>query len=172
MQAGASRLSQLAIRISSQGMMDICNQMIMNIQQFMPEEMWIEMSGDESPQSTLLTPDMIVGTFNYQVSDGSLPYDKTALLEVWKEIMFGIAQDPELRQSYSIDKVFEHVAELGGAKNISTFKKPPPPPQPPQQQTPFAPGAPPEGQVPIGPGMPAGPPPAMLPPPAPMQQPM
>jgi len=169
MQAGASRLSQLAIRISSQGMMDICNQMIMNIQQFMPDEMWVEMTGDEGPESTLLSPDMIVGTFNYQISDGSLPYDKTALLEVWKEIMFGVAQDPELRQNYSIDKIFEHVAELGGAKNISSFKKPPPPPPPPQAQGPFAPGQPPEGQVPIGPGMPAGPPQAMLPPPAQMQ---
>jgi hypothetical protein len=168
MQAGASRLSQLAIRISSQGMMDICNQMIMNIQQFMPQEMWVEMTGDEGPQSQLLTPDMLVGTFNYQISDGSLPYDKTALLEVWKEIMFGIAQDPELRQSYSIDKVFEHVAELGGAKNISSFKKPPPPPQP-QQAGPFAPGQPPEGAMPAGPALPQ--PPLALPPPQ-MQQPM
>lgn len=152
MQAGASRLSQLAIRISSQGMMDICEQMIMNIQQFMPQEMWVEVSGDEGPQSTLMTPDMLVGSFNYQLSDGSLPYDKTALLEVWKEIMFGVAQDPELRQTYSIDKLFEHVAVLGGAKNIASFKKPPPPPQ-----MPFAPGQPPQGAVPAGPALPAPP---------------
>ncbi len=167
MQAGASRLSQLAIRISSQGMMDICNQMIMNIQQFMPEEMWAEMTGDEGPVSTLLSPDMLVGTFNYQISDGSLPYDKTALLEVWKEIMFGVAQDPELRQQYSIDKIFEHVAELGGAKNISSFKKPPPPPQP--AQTPFAPGQPPAGAMPAGPALPA-PPQMALPAPGPQMQ--
>jgi len=76
--------------------------------------------------------------------------------------MFGIAQDPELRQTYSIDKVFEHVAELGGAKNISSFKKPPPPPQP--QAGPFAPGQPPAGAVPAGPAMPA-PPQLALPPP-------
>jgi len=172
MQAGASRLSQLAIRISSQGMMDICGQMIMNIQQFMPQEMWVETTGDEGPESSLMSPDMLVGTFNYQISDGSLPYDKTALLEVWKEIMFGVAQDPELRQTYSVDKIFEHVAILGGAKNIASFKKPPPPPMPAGPPAgPFAPGQAPEGQMPIGPGMPAGPPQALLPPPQ-MQQPM
>jgi len=172
MQAGASRLSQLAIRISSQGMMDICGQMIMNIQQFMPQEMWVETTGDEGPESSLMSPDMLVGTFNYQISDGSLPYDKTALLEVWKEIMFGVAQDPELRQTYSVDKIFEHVAILGGAKNIASFKKPPPPPMPAGPSAgPFAPGQAPEGQMPIGPGMPAGPPQALLPPPQ-MQQPM
>jgi hypothetical protein len=40
MQAGASRLSQMAVRISSQGMTDMAEQMLMNIQQFMPDEMW------------------------------------------------------------------------------------------------------------------------------------
>jgi hypothetical protein len=174
MQAGASRLSQLAIRISSQGMMDICGQMIMNIQQFMPQEMWVEVTGDEGGQSTLMTPDMLVGEFNYQISDGSLPYDKTALLEVWKEIMFGVAQDPELRQTYSVDRIFEYVATLGGAKNIASFKKPPPPPQAPAG--PFAPGQPPAGAVPAGPALPSPPRLALPAPPQagspPMQQPM
>lgn len=154
MQAGASRLSQLAIRISSQAMFDIADQMIMNIQQFMPEEMWIEISGDEplmGQTSTLLKPDMIVGSFNYQISDGSLPYDKMAMLETWKEIMFGIAQDPELRQAYSINRIFEHVATLGGAKNIESFRKAL------DQQPSFAPGQPPEGAVPAGPALPSPP---------------
>jgi len=106
------------------------------------------------------------------VSDGSLPYDKTALLEVWKEIMFGVAQDPELRQEYSVSKIFEHVAELGGAKNISSFKKPPPPPPPPQAQSPFGPGQAPPGAVPAGPALPQPPQMALPPPQVPMQQPM
>lgn len=151
MQAGASRLSQMAIRISSQAMVDITDQMIMNIQQFMPEEMWIEMSGDDNMPggSTLLKPDMIVGTFNYQISDGSLPYDKLAMLETWKEIMFGIAQDPELRQAKDIVKVFNYVATLGGAKNIRQFDR--------EQQPGFAPGQPPQGAVPAGPALPSPP---------------
>ena len=66
---------------------------------------------------------MLVGSFNYQISDGSLPYDKTAELETWKEILFGVAKEPELRMEYSIAKIFQHVAELGGAKNIDSFKK-------------------------------------------------
>lgn len=150
MQAGASRLSQIAVRISSQGFMGLAEQMISNIQQYMPNEMWVEMTGDDGqPMSSLLTPDMIVGSFNYQISDGSLPYDKMALMEVWKEVMMGVAQDPELRSRYDIGKIFDHVAVLGGAKNISSFEK--------QQQV-LPPGqAAPEGSVPIGPAMPAAP---------------
>ena len=148
MQAGASRLSQLAIRISSQAMDDMCGQMLLNIQQFMPDEMWLELSGDETgPVSTLLTPDMIAGSFNYQISDGSLPYDKTALLETWKEILTAVMQDPELRQAKDVQKIFDHIAELGGAKNIKQFNR---------QQT-FAPGQPPAGAMPAGPAQPAMP---------------
>jgi hypothetical protein len=151
MQAGASRLSQIAVRISSQHLGPMAKQMIMNIQQFMPPEMWIEVTGDTGKlQTQKVTPQMLAGTFNYQVSDGSLPIDKMALTEVWKEILFGMAQDPELRQRFDLVEVFKYVAELGGAKNIDSFEKPPeaaPPPQiaPPGQEP---------GGVPAGPAMP------------------
>lgn len=150
MQAGASRLSQMAVRISSQGLLDIAEQGISNIQQYCPEEMWVQMSGDSEAPSTLLTPDMITGSFNYQISDGSLPYDKIALLEVWKEILFGVAKDPELRQQYDLGEIFEYVSILGGAKNIKNFEK--------QQPQVMAPGQePPPGAVPMGMATPAAP---------------
>jgi hypothetical protein len=153
MQAGGSRLSQLAIRLSSQDFLQLVNQMIMNIQQFMPDKMWVEVTGDEGSASLQMTPEMLVGSFNYQMSDGSLPYDKTALVEVWKEILFGIAQDPQLRQEYNLGKIFRHVAELGGAKNIDSFVNQ----QPPMQVGAAAdPGAMP-GAAPMGAAMPAGP---------------
>lgn len=160
MQNGASRLSQMAIRVSAQAFQPLCQQMIMNIQQFMPDKMWIETTGDDgSPASTAITPDMIVGQFNYQVSDGTLPYDKTALVETWKEIMFGVAQDPELRQAFPLTEIFRYVATLGGAKNIDQFKR---------QQTPtvngnpFSTGAVADpsqipGVMPVGTAMPANP---------------
>lgn len=161
MQAGAGRLSQLAVRTSSQAMLPLANQMIMNIQQFMPEKMWVETTGDAGmPNSMQMTPEMLVGSFNYQISDGSLPYDKVALVEVWKEILMGIMRDPELRMTYDINKIFEYTAELGGAKNIDMFKKPPPPPtiggMPAQMGAGMNPGAQP-GMMPMGQASPAAP---------------
>lgn len=160
MQNGANRLSQMAIRVSGQSFQPLCQQMIMNIQQFMPDKMWIETTGDDGqPNSQQITPEMIVGQFNYQVSDGTLPYDKTALVEIWKDILFGVAKDPELRQDYSLPDIFRYVAELGGAKNIDSFKR---------QQMPTAGGNPfltsaeqnpgqVPGRVPLAPSMPASP---------------
>ena len=150
----------MAIRISAQAFAPLCTQMILNIQQFMPDKMWVEMTGDDGlPSSLELTPELLVGSFNYQVSDGTLPYDKQALLEIWKELMFGIAKDPELRQEYALGKIFRYIAELGGAKNIDSFKRQAAP-QP--AGNPFVagaaenPGAVP-GAVPLGPAMPQGP---------------
>lgn len=162
MQAGAQRLSSMAVRISAQAFAPLAQQMISNIQQFMPDKMWVQMTGDDgSPSSLELTPEMICGSFNYQISDGSLPYDKQALLEEWKEIMFGIAKDPELRGNYSLTEIFRYVAKLGGAKNIDQFKR---------QQLPMQPGAPnpfvagaaadpsqQAGAVPLGAAMPQAP---------------
>lgn len=122
MQAGASRLSQLAMRISGQSFAPLANQMISNIQQWIPDDLWVEYGGDES-QGGNIDMDQLVGSYNYIVSDGSLPLDKGALLEQWKEIMMAVAQDPELRQEYSISEIFNYVAQLGGAKNIDSFKR-------------------------------------------------
>lgn len=167
MQNGASRLSQLAVRVSAQCFQPLAQQMIMNIQQFMPDKMWIETTGDDGAVSSQkITPEMLVGQFNYQVSDGTLPYDKMALLETWKEIMFGVAKDPELRQNYSLPQIFRYVAELGGAKNIDSFKQQqlPAPAQPTVNGSPFNTGAALDpaslaaGQMmPLGAAMPAGP---------------
>lgn len=124
MQAGASRLSQMAVRLSSQAFLPLAQQMIMNTQMFMPDELWVEMTGDDGQVSSkMLTPDMLIGSFNYQVSDGTLPFDKQMMLETWKEILFGIARDPELRARYDLGEIFDYVATLGGAKNIDAFKK-------------------------------------------------
>jgi hypothetical protein len=162
MQNGASRLSQMAVRVSGQAFQPLSQQMIMNIQQFMPDQMWVETTGDDGvPNSRQITPEMIVGQFNYQTSDGTLPYDNQALLETWKEIMFGVAQDPELRQNYSIPEIFQHVAKLGGAKNIDAFKRQQPPMMPTAGGNPFLTGAQQDpsagGNVPLALASPGGP---------------
>lgn len=154
MQNGGGRLSQHAVRISAQGYHPMVEQMISNIQQFMPDEMWLEVTGDDGQVNSMaMTPDMLVGSFNYQISDGTLPFDKQALTEVWKEILIGVAQDPELRARFDIGEIFRHVAELGGAKNIDSFQK---------QQQPIQTGAVADPSadpnlVPMGPAMPTAP---------------
>lgn len=73
------------------------------------------------------------------------------MLDMWTQILQGVLQDQELRQQYSVGKIFEYVAELGGAKNIRNFKMNPQDPEVIQQQAQAGNLAPvPGGQGPSG----------------------
>jgi len=129
--SASTRLAAHGHLISEQYMTELARQMMLNIQQNQDEEFSMMISGGEWQS---VTPMGLSGDFLYQVSDGSLPIDKVAQLEVWKEILQGVAQDQELRASYSLPAIFEWVAsELGGAPNIKSFRR---------QPTPTVPGAP------------------------------
>lgn len=122
-EAAASRLASHARVISSQAMVDLTEQMSLNTQQYMSEEFYLSVVGKEGVRVPIhIEPSGIVGDFTYPINDGTLPLDRVAMLDVWKEILMGVAQDPQLRQSYSIPKIFAFVAELGGARNIESFK--------------------------------------------------
>lgn len=122
-EAGVSRLAALARVISSQGMTALTNQMSLNTQQFMTTEFYVRVVGPEGLMHPInISPDAIAGDFYYPINDGTLPSDKVALLDIWQQMLVGVLQDPELRATYSVPKIFEFVAELGGAKNIKSFR--------------------------------------------------
>lgn len=122
-EAGGSRLAAHARLISAQGVTDLTEQMSLNLQQNLSMEFFLQVVGQDGLTSPLkITPESIVGDFYYPIHDGTLPLDKVALLDIWKEIMMGVMQDPELRAGYSVGKIFEFVAEMGGAKNITSFR--------------------------------------------------
>jgi hypothetical protein len=149
-ESGASRMASLARIISAQGMVDLVTQMVVNIQQRTDEEFLMELLGEISRETQVrITPDKLSGDFHYPIHDGTLPLDRVALMDVWKELAISIARDPELRQTFSLPRIVEYIAELGGARNIDQFKLQVLPPG----QTP-APGA-----VPVPPAMPVGAPP-------------
>jgi hypothetical protein len=125
-EAGASRLAARARYISAQGMVDLADQMSQNIQQMQSMEYYLQVVGQKGLEHpigmTTITPQMLAGDFHFPVSDGTLPVDKAALLATWKEIWMAIVSNPLLSQRYDADALFEYLAELGGAKNISQFK--------------------------------------------------
>jgi hypothetical protein len=99
--------------------------MVINQQQYMDTEFVQQVLGEDAmllTQGQKLLPDMVAGDFQFPVSDGTLPIDRAALLDVWKQIFLGIAQSPQLSATFDIIKVFEYTAELGGARNIEDFK--------------------------------------------------
>lgn len=119
-EAAASRLSSHAMQISSQSITELSRYMTLNVQQYQDEELYLKILGSDA--ASLIGPEALQGNFVYPTHDGVLPLDKMANLEVWKEIFQAVQADQQLRQSYSLPKIFEFVAELGGAVNITSFK--------------------------------------------------
>lgn len=122
-QAGASRLAFQARAISAQAFIDLAQQMSLNLQQYLDDKFYYYLTGDAGQLHPLKVGlDEIQGDFNYPIMDGTLPMDNVALLNVWKEILTGVAGDQQIRSTYDFPSMFEFVAQLGGATNIQGFK--------------------------------------------------
>lgn len=130
-EAGASRLAAHARLISAQGIVDLTEQMCLNNQQNLSEEFELRVVGEASrtvnpitgqPEGRIIRPEDLVGDFYFPVHDGTLPIDKVAMLDIWREIMQAVLADPQLRAGYDVGRLFEFIAEMGGARNISQFK--------------------------------------------------
>lgn len=120
-EAGASRLAAHARLISAQAIVDLAEQMTLNYQQNLDED-FFDMVVGKKGESVRISPEMVVGDFTYPISDGTLPIDKVAMLDVWKELFMTVQKDPELRQGYSMPKMFEWIATLGGVQNLAGMK--------------------------------------------------
>lgn len=118
-----SRLAAMSRVISAQAMVDITEQMSINTQQYLSDNFYIRLTGQDGMQDPIfISPEMLVGNFHYPVHDGTLPIDKVALVDVWTRVLEAVMADPRLGQRYDIGRIFEYVAELGGARNIGAFR--------------------------------------------------
>ena len=121
--SGASRLAATAKLISSQAIVDLTEQMSLDNQQYLTDEFAIQSLGDRWLKDPILVkPNDIVGDFYYPIHDGTLPVDKAAMFDLWRELFGVMLGDQELRMAYSMPAVFDWIAELGGAYNIEQFK--------------------------------------------------
>jgi len=120
MEASGGRLAVHCQMISQMCLIRVAEQYVLNIQQYQEPDMWIKVIGQEAFQkvgNSLLTQD-----FTFQIHDGTLPLDRVASFDLWKEILMGAAQSPILSRTHSLPRIFEHVCTLGGAPNITSYR--------------------------------------------------
>jgi hypothetical protein len=114
------RLAAITSIVSQQAWVRIAEQMVLLTQQMQEEEIWLQVIGQQAFQT--VGPSLLMGDFTYPVHDGTLPVDRVANLDIWKEILQGLGQSPVLSQTHSLPRIFEHVCQLGGADNITSFR--------------------------------------------------
>ena len=147
-ESGASRQAALARMISAQGMTELAEMQASNVQQYQSMEFYLKIVGAEGVLVPI-KPDDVQGNFYFPIHDGALPLDRVALLDVWKEIWMAVATNPQLAMQYNGPAIFEYMANLAGAKNLTQFKIQVAPPMGMQQM-----GGDPNAQVPVDAGLP------------------
>jgi hypothetical protein len=122
-EAGASRLAASARLRSVQAIVPLAEMMSLNNQQLLSQEFEATVLGiDNGAKSFRISPEEITGDFYFPVNDGTLPIDKIAMMDIWKELLMGIMSDQQLRMEFDVPGLFSWLAELGGARNFDRFK--------------------------------------------------
>jgi hypothetical protein len=123
------RLKSLAEYISSTGWYDLGHQLVSNTQQYYNAEQKLRIVGDlgamAGPGFVMVTPESISGFYDPVLIDGTLPADRYAQGNLWRELMAQGSQIPDVAASYDMGKVFAWVAQLMGIKNITQFRRMP-----------------------------------------------
>lgn len=121
--AGTSRLAAKGKVYSAMAFTGLAETWALNAQTNLSEQFELSVLGAQEPGSTVrLDNAAIQGDFVFPVNDGTLPVDKLAMLEVWKEIYTAVIADPQIRAQYDIIEMFDWMAQLGGAQNIKQFR--------------------------------------------------
>jgi len=112
-------------------------QFIANTQQYLSQAKAYQIVGENGDFSKVaqVSPGEILGEFHIPPADGTLPPDRLALAQTWKELFNMIIASPAapvLTQVFNPVAIFENITNLMGAKDIKRFLNVAPQMQPPQ----------------------------------------
>lgn len=122
---GISRLKTEIEFWSELAFKPLAQMLLQNTQQNYNLQRMFRIAGDmigNSPESMQVTPDDITGFYDFVPVDGTLPIDRYAQANLWRELLQGLMSVPQLAMGYNVGGIFEWVAQLAGLKNIKRFR--------------------------------------------------
>ena len=123
---GINRLKTTAEYFSAMGWTPWSQMLVQNSQQFYDAEKKFKLVGDLSqeagPSFVDVSPEVIQGFYDFVPIDGTLPVDRFAQANLWKELLGQLRNFPEIMMQYDMGRIFAWVAQLAGLKNINQFK--------------------------------------------------
>lgn len=122
---GINRLKMHAEYFSATGFDELASVCLSNTQQYYSDEKQFRIAGDQITQEApfaQVTPDSIAGSYDFVPVDGTLPVDRFAQANLWRQIFADMRQFPSVQNNYDMPRVFSYVAKLAGAKNFDQFR--------------------------------------------------
>ena len=126
---GINRQKTTVEYMSAQGFSAHARKMLACAQQYYQIPKKLRIVGDlvqtTGPQFLMVTPESIAGDYDFVPVDGTLPIDRMAQANLWKEVLMGMRAYPQLMMEYDITKLFAYVGVLSGLRNMQQFRMTP-----------------------------------------------
>jgi hypothetical protein len=124
---GVNRLKTTSEYMSVMGFSPHSQKLVQTSQQFYDSAAKLRRVGslalDAGERFMMVSPEDIQGFFDLIPVDGTMPVDRMAQANLWKEIMGSLRMmPPQVAMQYDWGKIFAWVASLAGLKNINNFK--------------------------------------------------
>lgn len=121
---GINRLKTNCEYMSAMGFTPWARVLLQNTQQRYDQQKQLRIAGRpmSGPQSMVVTPDDIAGEYDFVPIDGTMPVDRFALANLWKELAGAMMKIPPVAQQMDWMGIMGWIAQLGGLKNFDQFK--------------------------------------------------
>ena len=123
---GINRLKTTSEFFSAMGWSPLASMIVQNSQQYYNKEQKFKVVGalaaEAGQEFVNVTPESILGFYDFVPVDGTQPVDKIAQAQLWQQIFGQLTNFPDLMMKYDIGRIFEWIAQLAGLKNISQFR--------------------------------------------------
>ena len=107
------------------GFSELAGVLLSNTQQYYSGEQKFRIVGDlvegGNPFADI-TPELIAGAYDFVAVDGTLPVDRFAQANLWRQMFGDMQKFPQLMEQFDMWRVFSYVAKLAGAKNFDQFR--------------------------------------------------
>lgn len=122
---GVGRMKTEAEFLAAQGFAPMASVLLQQTQQNYSSEQVFRLAGPRLAGKNPfvnVTPETIAGMFDFIPIDGTMPVDKLALANTWKELLGYASKIPEVATKYDLGRMLEYTMDLGGAKNVDQFR--------------------------------------------------
>ena len=124
---GVNRLKTITEYMSATGFATHSQKLVQTSQQYYDAQAKLRRVGSLAMEAGMafidVSPEDIQGFFDLVPVDGTLPIDRMAQANLWKEIMGNLRMmPPQVAMGYDWTRIFAWVASIAGLKNINNFK--------------------------------------------------
>lgn len=124
---GVNRMKTVTEYQSAMGFAPHSQRLVQNSQQFYSGDKKFKIVGDLAIAAGApfmqVRPDHIMGFFDFVPVNGTLPIDRMAQANLWKDLMSQMrGMPPQIMAGFDWMKIFEWVGGLAGLKNIRNFR--------------------------------------------------